>query len=251
MGIFIVLGIILVLVIGLPNALKQMNNEQREYGKPILKWNYSDSTEVLMINDKSVTFADVKSFKYEASDTCAFVEYKTGEKCRLSVPINGQFKQLALRLAQIKEEEEKKAIEEAKRKAEQERIHKVVDFAKNYGVDLFQAYQEKSKYLNIAMRNLSISAMPTYMPNYTRGVVSGSLGDSISVLTNAQKKKNYEEMVTWKNNCHSEGISAKYDYSSKAKEIIARLKEIPNSEEYVEYEEREYSHNMSILNEFR
>ena len=214
----------------------------------VREWDYSDQTHCLYIGGTAITMEELKSCDYGISaylndEKVARVECRNGKKYKLSTD--------------TKAKREKARHLETRLSATRivydiydpdEMTLEIIEFAKKSGVNLYGVYEERDKYLNKAVRGLSISSMPTYQPTYTRGVVSGSLGDSISVLTNAQKKKDYEEMVEWKKESRSEGTGAKWKYNTKAKEIIAKLKDIPNSEKYVEYEEEQLSYNMSILN---
>lgn len=148
----------------------------------------------------------------------------------------------------LQQQQQKEREQEAKAKQAKEKKETIIEFAKRNGVNLSYTYQERDRYLNRAVRELSYSAVPLYQPTYTRGVVRGSFADNVSVLANAQKKKEYDELMDSKNEARSEGVRAKWDYDTKAKEIISALKKIPNSEEYVKYEEEQHTYNMSILN---
>lgn len=219
-----------------------------QYGLPIEEWDYNEQTHCLYVFGKAISLSEVRSCDYGTNSylnnvKTAQIVCRNGDKYRLSTS--------------TKTKREKAHAMECRLSAMKmlsnvydpdEKTCEIIEFAKKSGVNLYGVYEERDKYLNKAVHGLSISSLPTYQPTYTRGVVSGSLGDSISVLANAQKKKDYEEMVEWKKESRSEGTGAKWKYNTKAKEIIAKLKDIPNSEKYVEYEEEQLSYNMSILN---
>lgn len=77
-------------------------------------------------------------------------------------------------------------------------------------------------------------------PKYTEGIRSRSLADNISVLANAQKKKDYEEGIQkymeGQMDC-AEFLQEAYKYLSKVhsteESILSELRTIPGSESFV------------------
>ena len=211
------------------------------FGREIKEWSwsYDPNTKCLNVEGKVIPLSEIES----CYDDVGYIECYNGDKYRLCAPLKPKQNERQKLFEQVKAQCEKK-----KKKDFESMQKSVLEFAKKNGVDLSYTYQERDKYLNRAVRELSYSAMPTYQPTYTRGIVRGSLADNVSVLANEQKKKEYDKLIESKNKSHSEGISAKWDYDKKAKEIISALKNMPNSEKYVKFEEEQHTYNMSVLN---
>lgn len=82
-------------------------------------------------------------------------------------------------------------------------------------------------------------------PTYTRGLYTGSVGDNISVIANAQKKEQYEKALAEYNAQENNKIEYKIkarslgrEYIEANEKLVAALKEIPGTEEFVASELR-------------
>lgn len=156
-------------------------------------------------------------------------------------------------LEREKQQKVQKQLEEEhenvrKEKEEEKMKETIIEFAKKNGVILTYTYNIRDICLNRALSDLIVSSAPIYEPAYTKGAVSGSLADNISIIANQQKKKQYDELIQGKRGMRRTAIEAKREYEEKAREIITELKKIPNSETYVQYEEEQLAYNMSVLN---
>ena len=86
----------------------------------------------------------------------------------------------------------------------------------------------------------SVNIRPT-PPTYTRGLYKGSLGDNVSVLSNAEKKAQYESaLATYEENNRNK-YKAQIESKKIAKrcykeilELIDALEKIPGSQEFLE-----------------
>lgn len=237
-----VFAIIIFLSLYLGLAGQQADKEEAEiWGKGITKWDYHEIEKgILEIEGECIGLDKIKSFRYKSRDNYAYVEYKTGEKCRLSVPINGGYRDKAEKIAIKKGAEEEK---EAKWEARQP----VLDFAKKNGVDLRSAYESRDMYLSQAGRGYFVSSLEVYQPTYTRGAVRGSFADQVSTLANAQKKSDYENQLEYKRQAREDAKEARRKYYAKAEEIISVLEKMPNSEEFVTFEKEQYEENIKTL----
>ena len=137
----------------------------------------------------------------------------------------------------LKEEEERKRM----------RKH-IIEFAKRNGVNLESLYQQRDMYYNQAIRDLFVSKMAKPIePTYQRGVVRGSLGDNIATIANAQKKADYEKAMAQNERTAQSARTEFSAYIRCAEKIISELKQIPDSQRYVEYEEKEYKETMKQI----
>lgn len=143
---------------------------------------------------------------------------------------------------------EQEARERAERRAFKEKKQAVLDFAKKNGVDLTSACEERDRLFSQAGRGIFVGSLEVHKPTYTRGAVSGSFADQVSTLANAQKKADYERKIEYGREARNSGYEAKMPYYIKAKEIITILKKMPNSEEYVAFEEEQLEKNWKFLN---
>lgn len=155
----------------------------------------------------------------------------------------------------IQKEFEAKREEERKQKEKEERARmrrEIIQFAKNHDVYLQTIYEDRDRYFNQAVRNLFVSTMTKpSVPNYQRGVVEGSLADNIAIMANAQKKADYEKAMERNVKTAQLARTEFSEYYRCAESIINQLKEIPNSERYVEYEEKEYQKTLEQIRDLR
>lgn len=146
------------------------------------------------------------------------------------------------------QEQERQRQQEAKRKEFQEMRQTIITFAEKNGVDLKELYRKRDMYYNQAIRDLFTSTMAKPIePTYQRGVVRGSLGDNIATIANAQKKADYEKAMEQNERIAQSARTEFSDYVRYAEKIIFELKQIPNSQQYVDYEEREYKQTMEQI----
>ena len=97
--------------------------------------------------------------------------------------------------------------------------------------------------LNSFVRNNMMATMynPRPMPpTYTTGLYKGSIGDNISVISNAQKKEEYEKKLAAYNEWESKKSEYRIkmrkdgrDYIEANEKLVTALKEIPGTEEFV------------------
>ena len=124
----------------------------------------------------------------------------------------------------------------------------IIAFAEKNGVNLRTLYQQRYMYYNQAIRDLFVSTMAKPItPTYQRGVVRGSLGDNIATIANAQKKADYEKAMAENERTKQSARSEFSDYIRYAEKIISELKTIPDSQQYVEYEEDELKTTMEQI----
>ena len=213
------------------------------FGREIKEWNwsYDANTQCLNVEGKVIPLSEIES----CFDNVGYIECYNGDKYRLCAPLKPKQNERQKLFQQVKAQGEKKE------KKDFETMQKsILEFAKQNGKNLDNLYRERDLYLNKAVRELTTSKAPVYEPNYTRGAVQGSLADSISVLSNAQKKKDFDNsgIAQAKENAQKEFPKLREEYKKRAEEIIAKLEKIPNSEQYVAFEKSNFSSNMSYLN---
>lgn len=163
--------------------------------------------------------------------------------CLIVLPIGGII-WYKINQAYENEAKQKQMAEERRLQAVQARKEmqaKIIQFAKENGVDLSKLYQKRDESYNNMMKYAGFSALtrPT-TPTYSRGVVEGSLADNIATLANAQKKADYENAMAENMGYARSSSLYRSDYIVTAERIITMLKSIPNSQQYVAYEEQEY-----------
>lgn len=91
-------------------------------------------------------------------------------------------------------------------------------------------------------------------PQYTRGIIEGSLADNVSVIANEQKKKNYEQQLSDYLQTESENIKfmteAKIhfdDYYKIVQDLINALKKTPGGEKFISLEKDRMERLKSTL----
>ncbi len=101
---------------------------------------------------------------------------------------------------------------------------------------------------------LSVNIAPT-QPTYTRGLYKGSIGDNISVLSNAQKKEDYEKALAKYNDAEakkrralSKSRTEAQSYYEALKRLINELEKISGSKEFLNKETRELERVERELN---
>ena len=109
--------------------------------------------------------------------------------------------------------------------------------------NLWQLQQTAKKELNICARNAaagsSVNIMPI-PPQYTRGLIKGSLIDNIAVIANAQKSEDYQKALR----SYEEGKKSNTQFNSIAQQhadsyfeaelkLIEMLANTPGGERYV------------------
>ena len=138
------------------------------------------------------------------------------------------------------QQQEQQRQQEEKRKKYREMRSTIIAFGEKNGVNLRTLYEQRDMYYNQAIRGMFVSTMAKPIaPTYQRGVVRGSLGDNIATIANAQKKADYEKAMAENETTKQSAWSAFSDYIRYAEKIISELKKIPDSQQYVEYEENE------------
>lgn len=90
------------------------------------------------------------------------------------------------------------------------------------------------------LRTLIVNPMPT-PPRYTRGLYEGSLADNVSVLSNAEKKSQYEKALDTYQKNEIKIFEAKIESKNIARRcyneilvLIDALEKIPESQEFLE-----------------
>ena len=140
----------------------------------------------------------------------------------------------------------KKTAQQTKRNSEEEKIKEYnerFDAFCNEHSSIKPLAENAHRILNSFVRNNMMATMynPRPMPpTYTTGLYKGSIGDNISVISNAQKKEQYEKELAayneWESKKSEYRIKARKDgrdYIAANEKLVTALKEIPGSEEFV------------------
>ena len=145
--------------------------------------------------------------------------------------------------SQITNEKTAKQIERKSEEEELKAYNERFDAFCNEHSNIKPLAENAHRILNSFVRNNMMATMynPRPMPpTYTTGLYKGSIGDNISVISNAQKKEQYEQKLAayneWESKKSEYRIKARKDgrdYIAANEKLVTALKEIPGSEEFV------------------
>lgn len=156
----------------------------------------------------------------------------------------------------IKKDMEQKRIEQEKaRKQKEYKIQKekdmreIIDFAKSNGFSNIEILLEQREREHDQACCSYVTALLTQPsePTYSRGVKAGSLADNVAYLTNVQKKAEYEKQLSDNRQMMDRGLAYRSKSYLTEGKIINRMKEIPDSDTYVELLRKYFYNSDEIL----